>query len=176
MKSKTDKALVMIELFFMYSVIGWIYEEVLEVFIYQTGFTNRGFLFGPYLPVYGAGAVIFLILLYPMKDKKKFSYGTPLAVFLGSMIIATVVELITSYGLSCFGLELWNYDHYFLNFQGRIALNPSVRFGLGGVFFLYVLQPLFERIIKKQSQKILQVVATVIAGVMLVDLVVKVAF
>ena len=51
-------------LYFMaYAVIGWIYEVFLEVVVYRWGFSNRGFLFGPYLPVYGFGAVIILLVL-----------------------------------------------------------------------------------------------------------------
>ena len=46
--------------FFCYSVIGWCYEVFLEVVIYRWGFSNRGVLFGPYCPVYGFGALIFL--------------------------------------------------------------------------------------------------------------------
>lgn len=49
--------------FFLYSVLGWIYEVVLEVFIYRWGFSNRGALFGPYCVIYGFGALIFLLLL-----------------------------------------------------------------------------------------------------------------
>ena len=48
--------------FWVYAVIGWIYEVVLETFIYRWGFRNRGVLFGPWLPVYGFGAVLFLLL------------------------------------------------------------------------------------------------------------------
>ena len=164
------------ELFFLYSAVGWIYEEILEVFIYRTGFTNRGFLFGPYLPVYGFGALLFLILLYPMKRRKRWGKLTPLAVFLGSGLIATAVELLTSYGLSYFGLELWNYDHYFMNFQGRIALNPSVRFGLGGLLFLYVLQPLFEWFLSIQSEQTKAAAAALISVVLFSDCVIRIFF
>lgn len=153
-------------IFLLYAITGWIYEEVLEVFIYRTGFTNRGFLFGPYLPVYGFGALLFLYFLGPMKREKRFSWATPVIVFLGSMVIATVVELITSYGLSLFDLELWNYDRYPYNFQGRIALNPSVRFGIGGVFFLYVLQPCFEKFLAKLSDRSIAYIAFSIWGVL----------
>lgn len=169
MSAKSGKWSAMVELFLFYSIIGWIYEEILEVFIYRTGFTNRGFLFGPYLPVYGFGALLFLCFLYPMKQKRCFSYATPLVVFLGSMLIATTVELITSYGLSYFHLELWNYDKYPFNFQGRIALNPSIRFGIGGVIFLYLLQPLFDKIIAKQSSRTLNLTAAVILLILLID-------
>ena len=49
--------------FFMYCIIGWLYEVLLELFVYNHGFVNRGFLYGPYLPVYGFGAIILIFLL-----------------------------------------------------------------------------------------------------------------
>ena len=173
MEKKPCKWAAVVQIFLLYSVVGWLYEEILEVFIYRTGFTNRGFLFGPYLPVYGFGALLFLLFLDSMKRQKRFGPATPLAVFLGSMVIATVVELITGYALRYFGLELWNYDHYALNFEGLIALNPSVRFGLGGLLFLYILQPLFERLIAWQPRRVLTGVSVVISLVLLVDFIMQ---
>ena len=49
--------------FFLYCVIGWLYEVFLEAMIYRWGFSNRGILFGPYLPIYGIGALVFLLCL-----------------------------------------------------------------------------------------------------------------
>ena len=174
MKDRSYKLAATVQTFLLYAMVGWIYETVLEVLIYRTGFSNRGFLLGPYLPVYGVGALLFLVMLYPWKKEKKFGIWTPVVVFLGSMLIATIVELITSYGLSHFGIELWNYDHYSFNFQGRIALNPSVRFGLGGLIFLYGLQPLFDKIIGKQTDKMVKVLGVVIVAVLLVDFLFKI--
>ena len=56
--------------FFLYSVIGWCYEVVLEVFIYKWGFSNRGVLFGPYCPVYGVGALVFIFTVYVLVKNK----------------------------------------------------------------------------------------------------------
>ncbi len=134
--------------FMLYSIIGWCYEVFLEVVVYRWGFTNRGVLFGPYCPVYGVGATIFLILLYPMLKERTAGRRILLipVIFLLSMTIATVLELLTSYILEYVsGSWPWQtYADYRFNFQGRIALSPSLRFGLGGVIFLYLLQPLFE--------------------------------
>ena len=58
--------------FMLYAILGWIYEVVLEVFIYKWGFSNRGVLFGPYCPVYGVGALLFLFFIYPMIRNKSF--------------------------------------------------------------------------------------------------------
>ena len=57
--------------FTFYSVIGWCYEVFLEVVVYRWGFSNRGVLFGPYTPVYGVGALAFLLLVYPVIRNKK---------------------------------------------------------------------------------------------------------
>ena len=134
----------------LYSILGWCYEVFLEVVVYRWGFSNRGLLFGPYTPVYGFGALAFLFLVYPLirnRDRKTRLLRLPL-VFLLSMLIATLLELGTSYLLEyATGSWPWQtYADYPLNFQARIALSPSLRFGLGGVLFLYVLQPAFEKL------------------------------
>lgn len=56
--------------FLLYSMIGWIYEVFLEVVVYKWGFSNRGFLTGPYCVIYGFASLIFIITLYGLKKKK----------------------------------------------------------------------------------------------------------
>lgn len=151
--------------FTFYSVIGWCYEVFLEVVVYKWGFTNRGVLFGPYTPVYGFGALAFLLLVYPVIRNKKGSKRLAFipVVFLLCMLIATAIELGTSYILEAVtGSWPWQtYADYAINFQARIALSPSIRFGLGGVLFLYVLQPLFEKICEKLGPKRVKTLALV---------------
>ena len=79
------------------------------------------------------------------------------------MLIATAIELGTSYALEFLtGSWPWQtYADYRINFQGRIALSPSVRFGLGGIVFLYLLQPLFERFCDRLGEKEVKRVACV---------------
>ena len=161
--------------FTFYSVIGWCYEVFLEVVVYRWGFSNRGVLFGPYTPVYGVGALAFLLLVYPVIRNKKG--GKKLAfipvVFLLCMLIATAIELGTSYALEALiGSWPWQtYADYAINFQARIALSPSIRFGLGGVLFLYVLQPLFEKICEKLGPKRVKTLAIVFLVMFAVDIV-----
>ncbi len=164
--------------FALYSIIGWCYEVFLEVVVYQWGFTNRGVLFGPYCPVYGVGALAFILLVYPLikgRPAKERLIRIPL-VFLLCMLIATSLELGTSYILEAVtgGWPWQTYLDYKINFQGRIALSPSVRFGLGGVLFLYVLQPLFEKlhafIMAHGGVKTSRITALVIALVFTADL------
>jgi len=151
---RLERALVY---FTFYAVFGWCYEVFLEVVVYRWGFTNRGVLFGPYCPVYGFGALAFIVLVYPLikgKPPKKRLALIPV-VFLLCMLIATAIELGTSYLLEALtGSWPWQtYADYAINFEARIALSPSIRFGLGGTFFLYILQPLFEKLTKKLGDK-----------------------
>lgn len=92
--------------------------------------------------------------------------------FLLCGLIATGIELIASYLCEIImGSWPWQtYVDYKYNFQARIALSPSLRFGLGGVLFLYVLQPLFEKIIKKLKVKKLKQVFCIVFTVFIIDL------
>lgn len=159
--------------FMLYSIIGWCYEVFLEVVIYRWGFTNRGVLFGPYTPVYGVGVLAFLLTVYPMligRSGKEKLMKMPV-VFLACMGIATALELFTSYLLEwTTGSWPWQtYADYEINFEARIALNPSVRFGLGGVLFLYVLQPQFERLCDMLGPKRTRIVAICLCVILCVD-------
>lgn len=162
--------------FMFYAILGWVYETVLEVFIYHWGFSNRGVLFGPWLPVYGFGAITFLLVfnkfLKKLNKVEKFC-AIPL-VFVGCMAIATGLELVTSYICEAFsGSWPWNYTRFPYNFEGRIALNPSLRFGLGSVFFLYICQPLFEIFTDKAPKRIVNITFIVLLIFFVRDLVFK---
>lgn len=160
--------------FLLYAVLGWCYEVFLEVIVYQWGFSNRGVLFGPYTPVYGFGGVLFIVTIYPLikeqKWIKKLAYLVP--VFLGCMIVATLLELGTSYLLEWVtGSWPWQtYVDYKYNFQGRIALSPSIRFGIGGVIFLYLIQPIFELFVKKLNEKQLTMASIIIIIIFILDI------
>ena len=161
--------------FMMYSIIGWLYEVILEVFIYKWGYSDRGILFGPYCPVYGVGALFFLFIVYPLINKKEISKKILMIpiVFLLCMVVATGIELVASYLCEAImGSWPWQtYADYKYNFQARIALSPSIRFGLGGVLFLYILQPLFEKITNKLSNNILNKIFYVILALFIIDII-----
>ena len=173
-ESRSSKVCKLVIYFTLYAVFGWLYEVFLEVVVYQWGFSNRGVLFGPYLPVYGFGALAFLLLVYPLikgKEYKKRLLWIPV-VFLLCMLIATAIELATSYALEAItGSWPWQtYADYKINFQARIALSPSIRFGIGGVLFLYVLQPLFEKLTDKMTDRALRITATALVIIFAADL------
>lgn len=174
MTKKFDKVKAYFLYFLMYSIIGWVYEVFLEVVIYQWGFTNRGVLFGPWCPVYGVGALAFLLCFNKLMKKRKplwLQIIKPVLIFVGCMAVATAIELATSYILEALiGSWPWQtYADYAINFEGRIALSPSVRFGLGGLLFLYILQPLFELIVRKLPARTRNIVFIVMLVAFLAD-------
>ena len=159
----------------MYSIIGWIYEVFLEVVVYRWGFSNRGVLFGPYCIIYGVGALILIFSLGGLQ-KKRLYLGkvlvTPVLVFIGIVVITTVVEHIASYIMEFTqGGWQWDYTRFAFNFEGRIALNPSIRFGIGGMVFLYLLQPLFKKLTGKMSDRTLYTVSLILLILFIADII-----
>ena len=159
--------------FMLYSVIGWLYEVFLEVVVYRWGFSNRGVLFGPYCPIYGTAAVIFILLLTGIKKKTirvKSMNLTPVVVFFLIVVISTLLELAGSYIMEALtGGWMWDYTRFAWNFRGRIALNPSLRFGAGGMVFLYLFQPAFEKLTAIRHQKALSAVTVLALFLFLLD-------
>lgn len=166
--------------FLSISVLGWIYEVLLGIFVFHYGFVNRGFLFGPYCPVYGFGALLFLFLAY---DKRNIALKireiniTPVIMFSFLTVVTTLVELMTSYLLEwTIGRWLWNYDGYFCNFEGRIALSTSLRFGIGGMFILYVLEPFIDKILDKTGVKNTKRITLIFGAIFLLDCILRIPF
>ena len=164
--------------FWKYCVLGWCYEVFLEVVVYRWGFSNRGFLWGPYLPVYGVGALLILGCLGRLKSRP-LRIGRvnvmPAVVFLAVVALTTVVELIASYLLEwTTGGWLWDYTRYAIQWQGRICLSASLRFGVGGMVILYLLQPLLEKGMDKLGAKRRKIVFAVLFSVFVLDCIVRV--
>lgn len=161
--------------FILYSIIGWCYEVFLEVIVCGWDFPDRGFLVGPYCIVYGFGALIFICILNRFKYNKIKLFNiniTPILMFLMVIFISTTVELIASYIMEFItGSWMWDYTNYSFNFEGRIALNPSVRFGIGGIIFLYLVQPLFEKITNKLNDSKLTIISSFITTILIIDLI-----
>jgi len=164
--------------FFMYCFIGWLYEVFLEFFIYNHGFVNRGFLYGPYLPVYGFGAVILIFLLQNIAYKKRYVKKiniSPIITFVLIFFITTIIEYFTGFMLkTILNIRLWDYSNYPLNIDGIICFSASLRFAIGGTIFVYLLQPNFVKLINKIPRKIQNSLIIILLTILLVDLFVTV--
>lgn len=119
-------------------VIGWVYEEIFY-FVTEGVLQNRGVLYGPWLPIYGTGAV----LMYFFKGMKK----KPVLLFLACTCTAGIVEYAIGFaGIEYFGMRLWDYRDLFMNVDGIICLRSVVSFDLMGVIFHYLAEPAIEKI------------------------------
>lgn len=134
-----ENAAQLLWLFFIYSFMGWVTEVVLKYFQYKR-FINRGFLIGPYCPIYGTGAVIVTLggrLLAPVERSLGMS-------FLIAFVLCGLLEYITSYILEKhFHARWWDYSQKPMNLHGRVWIGNLILFGLGGVLILEVFNPRF---------------------------------
>jgi hypothetical protein len=153
-------------LFFLFSFLGWVYEVLIELVELGT-FVNRGSLYGPWIPIYGVGGVAIVLLLRRLA-------GNPLQAFFGAMVVGGVIEYAGAVLLWHFKhLTYWDYHGYFLNFQGRIALESLLSFGLFGVAVLDVIAPWLVKTLSRCPRRLLVIVAAVLAALFLADAVVS---
>lgn len=149
--------------FFSFSFVGWVWE--VGYGLYKNGvFINRGVLYGPWLPIYGTGGILILLFL------RKF-FQRPVLTFFMTMIICSVVEYATSWYLEmCHGVKWWDYSGYFLNINGRICLEGSVVFGIGGVAFIYIFAPMLDNLFARIPKWIRILIVIVLTALFLFDL------
>ncbi|HVI41432.1 MAG TPA: putative ABC transporter permease, partial [Anaerovoracaceae bacterium] len=109
--------------FIIYAFLGWCTEVVYAAA--KTGqFVNRGFLNGPYCPIYGFGVLFVIYLLHPVIDNLLY-------IFLGSVLITSAIELAGGYILEeIFHQKWWDYSDMPLNIGGYICLFFSLMWGL----------------------------------------------
>lgn len=153
----------LILIFFIFSFIGWCWE--VSIHLFQDGeFVNRGVLFGPWLPIYGWGGTLVLILTKKIRDRKVLT-------FVATVLICGCVEYFTSYYLEMThdGMKWWDYSGYFLNINGRVCAEGLLVFGLGGCAFIYAGAPFFDELLKKVPMKICIALSVVLVSLFIVD-------
>ena len=133
-------------LFFLLSVFGWLWEGVLYLFKDDI-YVNRGFLTGPWLPIYGIGGIMLELLFHRWRDR-------PIMTFMSSMVLCTVLEYLAGWYLELtWGVKWWDYSGMPLNLHGRICFLSSLLFGVGGMLLVWVISPLFYSLYRKVSVK-----------------------
>ena len=152
-----DYSLVnLIMMFFIFCFVGWVWEVSLA-FISEDMFVNRGTLHGPWLPIYGTGGVIILVLLKKLREK-------PALEFVAAMVLCGCLEYFSSWYLEMThdGQRWWDYTGYFLNINGRICAEGLLTFGLGGLAIVYLLAPALDNLLSRIDARKLGIVAAVL--------------
>lgn len=134
-------------LFFIFSFIGWTWEVSLHL-ISDGEFVNRGVLHGPWLPIYGTGGVLILVILNKFREK-------PVLEFFATVILCGCVEYFTAYYLEIThgGQKWWDYSGYFLNLHGRICAEGLLVFGVGGMAIVYMAAPLLDNYLRRMKYR-----------------------
>jgi len=126
--------------FIIYSFMGWCLETVYTTII-KKEFVNRGFLHGPFCPIYGFGTLLIIILLKPIETNY-------ILLFLGSIFLTSILEYITGYVLeTTFNSTWWDYSDKPYNIHGRICLSFSIIWGFISVLILKVIHPYIIHIV-----------------------------
>ena len=155
-----DYVFIIFLIFMVGSIFGFIIETVSISLILGKLEIRKGLVYGPFIQVYGTGAVAYYILLEVIKTKdiKK--------VFVYSMLIGGTVEYVCSFLLEVFIDKVsWDYSNEFMNFNGRTSLEYMIIWGIIGVVFLKLFYPLlkkFEVIICKRWIKIITIILFVL--------------
>lgn len=154
-------------MFFIYSFLGWCSEEVYATWAYKK-FTNRGFFNGALCPIYGVGIIIVVTCLEPLRDNL-------VILFLGSVLLTSLIELITGFVLEkIFNETWWDYSDNMFNFHGYICLSFSIMWGVLCTLVVKVLHPLIMKIIQAVPYSLGIILLIIITLIFLVDLVVTV--
>jgi uncharacterized membrane protein len=147
-------------IFIIYAFIGWC-TEVSYAAVNRGVFINRGFLNGPYCPIYGCGVVIVVGVLTPLKDNL-------VILFIGSFLLTSILEFITGFLLEkIFHNKWWDYSELPFNIKGYVCLKFSIYWGLACTFVIDILHPIIYKFITMIPH---------IAGIMLISIIMLVFF
>ncbi|MBR3161895.1 MAG: putative ABC transporter permease [Bacilli bacterium] len=149
-------------IFFIYSTLGWI-AETIYTSIKEKKFVNRGFLIGPYCPIYGCGSVLMILYLTQYKDNF-------ITVFLLSMLICCFLEYLTSYLMEkIFKARWWDYSDMKYNLNGRICGENALLFGIGGLVIIYIVNPIITKIINLFNPTITIILSIIFFTIFIAD-------
>ena len=147
--------------FIIYSFLGWGLESIYKTIIVRKP-VNSGFLYGPFCPMYGIGAVIMLLA-------SRLSNNI-FIIFLLAVAILTVWEYIVAVVIEkLFKTKYWDYSDLKFNFQGRICLKNSIYWGILGVLLIFIIQPSIESLVNLIPEGILLYINIILCIAIIVD-------
>ena len=153
----------LIVIFLSMSMFGWLWEVGMHLVSYGE-FVNRGALHGPWLPIYGTGAVLILTVLNRFRKNPALEFGAMIVLcgFLEYMT-SLVMEIVTG------GTKWWDYSGYFLNLNGRICAEGLLVFGIGGMAIVYIIAPVIDDLMGRLNERKVMTVCTVLLVLFLAD-------
>lgn len=128
--------------FFIYSFLGWTMETIYAS-VKQQRYVNRGFLNGPFCPIYGSAAVLLLLALTPLASN-------PVLLFIVGAVLASALEYFTGYIMeTIFHAKWWDYSQNKFNLDGRICLKYTFLWGILSALLVEFIHPAISRLIER---------------------------
>lgn len=153
-------------IFILYSFLGWCIEMIC-CYSYTKKLVNRGFLIGPYCPIYGTAALLMILLLNRYQDDL-------FVLFIMAAFISSVLEYITSYLMEkLFKARWWDYSTRSFNVNGRICLLNSILFGILGIILIDFVYPFIQTMISKIPTNYFHMITICLLIIFLVDFIVS---
>ena len=153
-------------LFIIYAVAGWICEVTLQL-IQKHKLADRGFLIGPYCPIYGCGAILITLCLTPFNEH-------PIGLFILAMVLCGSLEYATSFIMEkAFNARWWDYSNMRFNINGGICLETLVPFGIAGLLIIYVFNPFLISMIGLMGENVLNITSIAILVIFVADVIVS---
>lgn len=150
--------------FYLYCFAGWVWESV-YVSICKRRLVNRGFLKGPFLPIYGSGAMCILLVTVPVR-------GNIPAMCLVGMAAAAVLEYVTGYVMErLFKVRYWDYTGKFMNVHGYICLASVLCWGVMTLLVVDVIHVRVERLVLSIDVRITDVLVMILTVLFTADFV-----
>lgn len=148
--------------FYFYCFAGWCFESA-YVSVKSRELTNRGFLRGPFLPIYGSGAIMMLVVSMPFQDNIFLTWCA-------GCVGATVLEYVTGVTMEAlFQVRYWDYSKNRFNFQGHICLGSSLAWGVLTILMTEVIHVRVEKLVLSVPEQVLTVVTCVLTAALFAD-------
>ncbi|MCR5484078.1 MAG: putative ABC transporter permease [Clostridiales bacterium] len=149
--------------FVLYSFMGWVLETLLYA-LRDKKFVKRGFLFGPFCPIYGFASLICIVVLY-------HRVTNVFLIFLYGLLLCGTVEYVTHFLMEkLFHAMWWDYSDRMFNIKGRVYLKGLLFFGVGALLIIRVFQPLFYMAFSLMSDKAIYITSFVLYSILIFDL------
>ena len=148
--------------FYFYCFFGWVFEST-YVSVKSRKFVNRGFMRGPFLPIYGSGAIMMLVVSMPFQDNLILTY-------LAGCVGATVLEFVTGTVMEAlFKVRYWDYSNQKFNYKGHICLGSTLAWGFLTIFITEFLHRGVEKLVFSIPDLIITILTIALTIVILVD-------
>jgi len=160
-------ALKIASYFLIYSFLGWCLESIYKTW-YTKKWVNSGFLYGPFCPIYGFGAIIMYLFLDDLSNK-------PIITFCMGFVVLSIWEYLVGILLEkIFHTKYWDYSENKFNFQGRVCLLNSVFWGILAVVFIDIVNPFVTSLLEQVNTETLLYVNIGLYIIVAVDVVVSI--